>query len=59
MRPLSEPAAGSITALIRVGLPESMASFTARFSSSGEVGIVHYLAKLAYQIPDRQVTFRY
>src|ERR1700730_16285482 len=37
MRPLSLPAAGSITALIRVGLPESMASFTARFRSSGVV----------------------
>ena len=31
MRPLSEPDAGSITALIRVGLPESIAAFTARF----------------------------
>ena len=59
MRPLSEPAAGSITALIRVGLPESMASFTARFSSSGDVAIVYYLANLAYQIPERQVTFRH
>src|SRR4029077_7241040 len=37
MRPLSEPDAGSITALIRVGLPESIAAFTARFSSSGVV----------------------
>src|SRR5215471_1619459 len=37
MRPLSEPAAGSITALIRVGLPESSAWFTARLSSSGVV----------------------
>src|SRR5215471_16137262 len=37
MRPLSLPAAGSITALMRVGLPESMASFTARLSSSGVV----------------------
>src|SRR5438876_640107 len=37
MRPLSEPAAGSITALIKVGLPESIAALTARFSSSGEV----------------------
>ena len=27
MRPLSLPAAGSITALMRVGLPESMAAF--------------------------------
>ena len=27
MRPLSLPAAGSITALIRVGLPESIAAF--------------------------------
>jgi hypothetical protein len=32
MRPLSLPAAGSITALIRVGLRESSASLTARFS---------------------------
>src|ERR1700730_9026817 len=39
IRPLSEPAAGSITALIRVGLPESMASLTARLSSSGEVAL--------------------
>ena len=39
MRPLSLPAAGSITALMRVGLPESMASFTARFSSSGVVAL--------------------
>jgi hypothetical protein len=30
MRPLSLPAAGSITALMRVGLPESMAASTAR-----------------------------
>src|SRR5262245_25388208 len=37
MLPLSLPAAGSITALTRVGLPESMASFTARISSSGVV----------------------
>src|SRR5450432_3881052 len=33
MRPLSVPAAGSIAALMRVGLPEFMASFTARLSS--------------------------
>src|ERR1700726_4133385 len=39
MRPLSLPAAGSSTALMRVGLPESMASFTARFSSSGDVAL--------------------
>ena len=37
MRPLSAPAAGSMTALIRVGLRESMAVLTARFSSSGVV----------------------
>src|SRR4029079_15800542 len=37
MRPLSLPAAGSSTALIKVGLPESIAAFTARFNSSGEV----------------------
>jgi hypothetical protein len=37
MRPLSVPAAGSITALMRVGWPESMAWFTARLSSSGVV----------------------
>jgi hypothetical protein len=37
MLPLSLPASGSITALIRVGLPESIASFTARLSSSGVV----------------------
>ena len=44
MRPDSEPAAGSITALIRVGLPESMAALTARLSSSGDVadaGLLH------------------
>jgi hypothetical protein len=39
MRPLSLPAAGSITALIRVGLPESIAALTARFSSSGVVAL--------------------
>ena len=39
MRPLSLPAAGSITALMRVGLPESIAAFTARFSSSGVVAL--------------------
>ena len=39
MRPLSLPAAGSITALISVGLPESIASFTARLSSSGVVAL--------------------
>src|SRR5450830_966179 len=39
IRPLSLPAAGSITALMRVGLPESMALFTARFSSSGVVAL--------------------
>src|SRR6202012_2258256 len=39
VRPLSEPGAGSITALIRVGLPESIAALTARFSSSGEVAL--------------------
>src|SRR6516164_2973002 len=37
MRPLSVPAAGSITALMSVGLPESIALFTARLSSSGVV----------------------
>ena len=35
MRPLSLPAAGSSTALISVGLPESIAALTARLSSSG------------------------
>ena len=35
--PLSLPAAGSITALTSVGLPESIASLTARLSSSGVV----------------------
>ena len=30
MRPLSLPAAGSITALMSVGLPESIAALTAR-----------------------------
>jgi hypothetical protein len=39
MRPLSLPADGSITALTRVGLPESIASFTARLSSSGDVAL--------------------
>src|SRR5205823_9970485 len=37
MRPLSVPAAGSIAALISVGLPESSAVSTARLSSSGVV----------------------
>src|SRR6185437_6622807 len=37
MRPDSLPAAGSITALMSVGLPESIAALTARLSSSGEV----------------------
>src|SRR5581483_11091973 len=37
MRPLSLPAAGSITALTNVGRPESIASLTARLSSSGVV----------------------
>ncbi len=39
MRPLSLPAAGSSTALIRVGLPESIAALTARLSSSGVVAL--------------------
>src|ERR1043166_102176 len=39
MRPLSLPAPGSSTALISVGLPESIAALTARFSSSGEVAL--------------------
>src|ERR1700733_817404 len=39
MRPPSRPAAGSITALISVGLPESIAALTARLSSSGEVAL--------------------
>ena len=39
MRPLSLPAAGSITALIRVGLPKSIAAFTARLRSSGVVAL--------------------
>ena len=38
-RPDSEPAAGSITALISVGLPESIAASTARFNSSGVVAL--------------------
>ena len=37
MLPLSVPAAGSITALMTVGVPESIAASTARFSSSGVV----------------------
>src|SRR5690606_28443845 len=37
MRPLSLPAAGSITALMSVGAPESIAAFTVRRSSSGVV----------------------
>ena len=37
MLPLSLPAAGSMTALTRVGLPESMAWFTAPLNSSGVV----------------------
>src|SRR5665213_2538084 len=39
IRPLSLPAAGSSTALIRVGLPEFMAASTARLSSSGVVAL--------------------
>src|SRR4030095_11998594 len=39
MRPLSLPAAGSITALMRVGLPESIPLFTARLHSSGGVTV--------------------
>src|ERR1700722_6027608 len=39
MRPLSLPAAGSSTALIRVGLPEFIAASTARLSSSGVVAL--------------------
>ena len=39
MRPASLPAEGSITALMRVGLPESIAALTARLSSSGEVAL--------------------
>src|SRR5215470_7639802 len=39
IRPLSLPAAGSITALIKVGLPLSMAALTARLSSSGLVAL--------------------
>src|SRR5436190_2135945 len=39
MRPLSEPDAGSITALISVGLPDSIAALTARFNSSGVVAL--------------------
>ena len=37
IRPLSVPALLSITALINVGFPESIASFTASVSSSGDV----------------------
>src|SRR5581483_7491704 len=40
MRPLSLPAAGSITALISVGFPESIAALTARLSSSGLVALM-------------------
>src|SRR6202521_1527842 len=40
MRPLSLPAAGSSTALIKVGLPESIAALTARLSSSGDVALM-------------------
>ena len=39
MRPISLPAAGSSTALISVGWPESIAALTARFSSSGDVAL--------------------
>src|SRR5262249_42905925 len=39
MRPLSLPAPGSSTALISVGLPLSIASLTARRSSSGDVAL--------------------
>src|SRR5262249_44044931 len=37
MRPLSVPAAGSITALMRVGLPEPMAAWPGPLSSPGVV----------------------
>ncbi len=37
IRPLSVPAFSSITALTKVGLPESIAAFTARLNSSGDV----------------------
>src|SRR5439155_6148263 len=37
--PLSLPAPGSSTALMRVGLPEFMAELTVRFNSSGEVAL--------------------
>ena len=37
MRPLSVPAFSSMTALMRVGVPEASAAFTARDNSSGEV----------------------
>src|SRR5258708_36597620 len=39
IRPLSLPSAGSSTASIMVGLPESMARLTSRFNSSGEVAL--------------------
>ena len=39
MRPLSVPAVSSMTALIRVGLPDAMASFRALLSSAGRGGV--------------------
>ena len=45
MRPLSLPAAGSITALIRVVLPESNAALTARLTSSGAVAFTPTLVR--------------
>src|SRR6185436_18537239 len=55
MRPLSLPAAGSSTALMSVGLPESIAAFTARLSSSGLVALTPTPPKasiiLSYRAP--------
>ncbi len=55
MRPLSVPAAGSITALMRVGLPLAIAASTARFSSSGVVALTPTPPKasiiLSYRAP--------
>src|SRR5687768_16459977 len=55
IRLLSLPAAGSSTALISVGLPESIASLTARFNSSGDVALMPTPPKasiiLSYRAP--------
>ena len=51
MRPLSVPAAGSITALIKVGLPESIALLTARnIANPGALDLDHVGAEPCQQL---------